>query len=65
VTRLLLRPRASQDIDEHFLTVAADNPPVAFKLLEKIEDALERIRQNPEIGSPRYAKTARLLGLRM
>src|SRR5690606_18849267 len=65
MTRLLLRPGASQDIDEHFLTVAADSPPVAVKLLEAIEAALERIRQNPEIGSPHYAKSARLWGLRM
>lgn len=63
--KLLLRPKASEDIDEHFLRIAEDNPVIALEVVSSIEEALKRIQQHPEIGSPRYASTPLLKGIRM
>jgi len=65
VKKLLLRPKASEDIDEHFIRIAEDNPVIALEVVSSIEEALKRLQQHPEIGSPRYASTPRLEGLRM
>jgi toxin ParE1/3/4 len=62
---LQIRPRARLDVDEHFLRIGANNPEAALRFLDATEQAFIRIQGEPGVGSPRYAKTPSLRGLRM
>lgn len=62
---VVLRERAQRDIDEaieHYLTDAGQ--AIALSFIDALEDALRRISEQPESGSPRYAHELGIPGLR-
>ena len=62
---VVLRERAARDVDEavaHYLTEAGTAVALAFT--DALEEALNRIREHPASGSPRYARELSLPGLR-
>lgn len=53
--RLLVRPRATADIDEAVNWLAPQSLPAATGFLDAVEQAFALLSERPEIGSPRYA----------
>ena len=52
----VIRPAARQDIERQFryYLVEQDVPKIGLRFLDAIQAALDAIRRNPAIGSPRY-----------
>ena len=63
MAEVVLLPRAERDLEDIWLTIAADNPKAADKLIERIMAQAARAGQQPGIGSPRpdIAPDARIL----
>jgi toxin ParE1/3/4 len=58
-----LSPKARDDLDEIWFSIATDNPAAADRLLERIGAGLERLSVFPQLGVPRpeIATDARIL----
>lgn len=50
---LELRPRASRDLDDILVYVAQDDLDAAIELVLRIQDIIELIGANPQLGRPR------------
>lgn len=51
--RIRRLPQAIRDADEIFLYIARDNPAAADRMVDRITDAAERLRDFPRSGAPR------------
>jgi toxin ParE1/3/4 len=61
-----LRPLADSDVDNQFEYLAVEaGLDTAKRFLHALQQAVEVVRQNPEIGSPRALSDRRLAGLRV
>ncbi|MBV8415376.1 MAG: type II toxin-antitoxin system RelE/ParE family toxin [Verrucomicrobia bacterium] len=60
-----LTPSADSDIDACFAWIAKDNQAAALRFLDAIELTCDTLSRMPGIGSPRYAETPLVLGVRM
>lgn len=50
MSNYFLSPAAEQDIDEIVTYLAHENPTAAFKLLDSLYRAMERLADNPMMG---------------
>ncbi|MBD2579472.1 type II toxin-antitoxin system RelE/ParE family toxin [Oscillatoria sp. FACHB-1406] len=62
--RIVLRPRASQDLDEHFYYLSQHNRQAALLFFDSTRSTLAQIVRTPGIGSLYPVKNLRLQGLR-
>lgn len=62
--RILIRPRASQDLDELFDYIARNNPSAALRFFDATRQTIARLATMPSIGSPYRLNNERLEGLR-
>jgi toxin ParE1/3/4 len=60
-----LTPKADSDIDTCFAWIAKDNPVAALRFLDAIELTCDTLSHMPHMGSPRYAETPLVRGVRM
>lgn len=63
--RIVIAPRAAQEIDRIAEYIAADNLEAALRFYEAVEKALGRLADLPGLGVARKFKSPRLTGLRM
>ena len=62
--RILIRPRASIDLDEQFAYIAEDNFDAALNFFDAARQTFSQLAQLPSIGSIYEVKNPRLVGLR-
>ena len=62
--RITIRPRASQDIDEHYTFIAQGNPDAALRFFDAIRLTIAQIARMPGIGSVYPVQQLRLQGIR-
>ncbi|MDY6780963.1 MAG: type II toxin-antitoxin system RelE/ParE family toxin [Cyanobacteriota bacterium] len=62
--KIFLRPRASQDLDEHFSYLSQRNRQAALLFFDSTRLTLAQIARTPAIGSLYPVKNLRLQGLR-
>lgn len=60
-----LTPKADSDVDSCFLWIHKDNPSVAIKFIDAIEQTCNTLAQMPGIGSRNYCDIALARGIRM
>jgi toxin ParE1/3/4 len=53
VTRVVVSLAAERDLEDIWLTIAADNPPVATRLIRDIGAKIARLAEHPRLG-PRH-----------
>ena len=63
--RIIIRPRADRDLDEHAEFIARDNLEAAGRFYDAAAEAFDRLAVLPEMGSPRTFRNPALAGLRM
>lgn len=63
--RILVRPRAQQDLDEHFAFIAHDSPDAALPFLDAVRAAFEQLATWPELGGKWEFRNLRLVGIRV
>ena len=56
-------PQAISDVDDIWLYIASDDPVAAFRTVERIAEAVERLADYPELGRarPEIGENARSL----
>ncbi len=64
-TKLLIRPKAIQDLTAHAFYIAEDAPEESGRFLEDAESSFRLLVEIPEIGSPRMLASPHLKGLRI
>ena len=62
--RILIVPKASQDLDELFNYIAQNNLDAALRFFDATRKTIARLAQTPGMGSPYIVKNPRLEGLR-
>jgi len=62
--RIIIRPKASQDLDDHFAYIAENNLEAALRLFDSARTTIAQIAKMPGIGSPYPVENPRLQGLR-
>lgn len=62
--RIIITPKASSDIDEHFTYIAQDNVQAALQFFDATRETFAQIARLPGIGSLYQLKNPRLQGLR-
>jgi toxin ParE1/3/4 len=62
--RITIRPRASQDIDDHFAYLARNSSETAFQFFDAVRLTIAQIARMPGIGVAYSTQNARLIGLR-
>lgn len=62
--RIVIRPRASVDLDEQFAYIAANNFDAALKFFDATRQTFSQLAQMPGIGSLYNIENLRLVGLR-
>ena len=60
---ILRSPAAERDLEDIWLTIAADSPPAATRTLEAIVAKIERLADHPQMGPrrPEIRPAARML----
>jgi toxin ParE1/3/4 len=53
VTRVVIPPAAEHDLEYIWLTIAADNPPTATRILRAIGTRIDRLADHPRLGPRR------------
>jgi toxin ParE1/3/4 len=61
---IIITPRASQDIDEHFAYIAQDNFDAALRFFDSARLTFSQLAKTPGMGSPFQIINPRLVGLR-
>ncbi|NEP08848.1 MAG: type II toxin-antitoxin system RelE/ParE family toxin [Symploca sp. SIO2C1] len=61
---IVIRPRASQDLDEHFAYIAQNNPDLALKFFDAVRQTFAKLAQMSGMGSAYPSTNPRLEGLR-
>lgn len=62
--RIVIRPRASFDIDEQFAYIAVNNFDAALRFFDAARQTFSQLAQMPGIGSFYNIENPRLVGLR-
>ncbi|MEM6614521.1 MAG: type II toxin-antitoxin system RelE/ParE family toxin [Cyanobacteria bacterium P01_C01_bin.72] len=62
--RILLRPRASQDLDDCFTHIAENDPKAAFEFFDAARLTIAQLSKMPGLGSLYRVNSPRLQGLR-
>ena len=62
--RIVITPRASQDIDEHFAYIAQNNSDAALRFFESVRHTFAKLAQMSGMGRPYPVSNPRLEGLR-
>lgn len=62
---ILKRPKAERDIEECFVYIGSENLDAALRFLLSVEESLELLAANPEIGVVREFVSSKYSGLRM
>lgn len=62
--RILIRPLASQDLDDLFDYIAQNNPDAALRFFDATRQTIARLAQTPGLGSSYRVNNPRLAGLR-
>jgi toxin ParE1/3/4 len=62
--RIVIKPRASQDIDEHFAYIAQNNSDAALRFFDAVRQTFARLAQMSQMGRPYLVANPRLDGLR-
>ncbi len=62
--RIIIRPKASQDLDDHFAYIAEDNLEAALQFFDSARLTIAQIARMPGIGSFYLIENPRLQGLR-
>jgi len=65
VYRIYKNPQAVRDIEEAFVYIAEDNLEAGLRFLVRVEDAIEKLTENPFKGSNRPFADTRLKDVRM
>lgn len=50
--RIIVRPRASQDLDDHFAYIAENNFEAALQFFDSARTTIAQLAKMPGIGSP-------------
>jgi len=61
---IVITPRASQDLDEHFAYIAQNNPDTALKFFDAVRQTCAKLAQMSGMGSPYPLTNPRLESLR-
>lgn len=61
---IIITPRASQDLDEHFVYIAQNNPNAALRFFDATRQTIARLAQLSGIGRLYPVRNSRLDGLR-
>lgn len=62
--RIAIRPRASQDIDDHYRFIAQGNPDAALRFFDAVRVTIAQIARMPGIGGLYPVKQSDLQGIR-
>jgi toxin ParE1/3/4 len=62
--RITIRPKASQDLDDHFAYLAERDPETALRFFDAARLSIAQLARMPGLGSPYPARHPRLQGLR-
>lgn len=62
---ILKRPKAERDIEECFVYIGTENLDAALRFLISVEESLELLARNSEIGVVREFASSKYFGLRM
>jgi len=62
--RIIIRPKASQDLDDHFSYLAENNLEAALQFFDSARSTIAKLARMPGIGSPYAVENPRLQGLR-
>lgn len=62
--RIVIMPRASQDIDEHFAYIAQNNSDAALRFFDAVRQTFAKLAQISGMGRPHPVMNPRLEGLR-
>lgn len=62
--RIIIRPKASQDLDEHFAYIAQDNLESALQFFDSARLTIAQLAKMPGLGSLYSIRSQRLRGLR-
>lgn len=63
--RIVIRPRADRDVDEHTSAIAERSVASALRFYEATEMAFVRLASMPQLGVSRTYRGVQLVGLRM
>jgi toxin ParE1/3/4 len=63
VTQIVISPAAERDLQDIWLTIAADNPPAATRVVRAIGTKIDRLADYPRLGPrrPDIRTTTRIL----
>jgi toxin ParE1/3/4 len=61
--RIIVRPRASQDLDDHFAYIAENNFEAALQFFDSVRLTFAQIARMPGLGSIHSFEDSRLQGL--
>jgi toxin ParE1/3/4 len=64
-SRVIIRPRADRDLDEHAAFIARDNLEAGRRFYDAAAQAFEQLAMMPEMGSPRIFRNPVLAGIRL
>jgi toxin ParE1/3/4 len=62
--RIIIRPQASQDLEDHFAYMAENNFETALQFFDSARSTIAQLARMPGIGSPDPVENPRLQGLR-
>jgi toxin ParE1/3/4 len=62
--RIIIRPKASQDLDEHFAYIADNNLEAALRFFDSARSTIAQLARMPGMGSLYPVDNPRLQGLR-
>jgi toxin ParE1/3/4 len=62
--RIIIRPKASQDLDDHFAYIAENNLEAALRFFDSARSTIAQLARTPGIGSLCPVENSRLQGLR-
>jgi toxin ParE1/3/4 len=62
--QIIVRPKASQDLDDHFAYIAENNFEAALQFFDSVRSSIAQLARMPGIGSPYPVENPRLQGLR-
>lgn len=62
--RIIIRPKASQDLDDHFAYIAENNFEVALKFFDLARSTIAQLARMPGLGSLYPVANPHLQGLR-
>lgn len=62
--RIVITPKASLDIDEHFAYIAQSNPDAALQFFDSVRESFAQLARMPGMGSQYPLKNLRLQDLR-